>query len=165
MAPAQAWDIATIKYNASGTQQWVNRYNGPKDSADVGNAIGVDTSGNVYVGGASTGKGTAWDYTTIKYSATGMLIASTVPGNQIISNTIKGIIRIYPNPTSNLLSLQLPAGNIFDVTITDITGRQIFKEKIVQSTSQINCSNFPAGTYLLKAISKDKTFAEKFTRQ
>ena len=61
-------------------------------------AMGVDTLGNVYVGGASTGKGTAWDYTTIKYGSSGMLIASTVPGNQSISNTTKNIIKIYPNP-------------------------------------------------------------------
>jgi hypothetical protein len=159
-----SWDIATIKYNASGTQQWVNRYDGLKDSADVGTAIGVDTLGNVYVGGASTGKGTAWDYTTIKYGSSGTLIA-TAPGNNTITNAIKEVIKIYPNPTHNFLSLQLPAENIFDVTITDITGRQVFKQKNIQSQSQINCSAFPKGVYFLKAASNDKTFTEKFTKQ
>lgn len=66
-----SFDMATIKYNTAGVQQWVKIYKGPKDSADVGNAIAVDAQGNVYVAGASTGTTSFYDFTTIKYTSAG----------------------------------------------------------------------------------------------
>jgi type IX secretion system substrate protein/beta-propeller repeat-containing protein len=65
-------DYATIKYNSSGVQQWVQRYNGPVNGADYGNSIAVDGSGNVYVTGGSAGSGTQADYATIKYNSSGV---------------------------------------------------------------------------------------------
>jgi hypothetical protein len=68
---ASDYDIATIKYNSNGDTAWVRRYNGVGDSADIGFRITVDGSGNVYVGGTSTGNGTGLDYVTIKYYPNG----------------------------------------------------------------------------------------------
>ncbi|MGI0013076.1 MAG: SBBP repeat-containing protein, partial [Nitrososphaera sp.] len=63
-------DYATVKYNASGVQQWAVRYDGPSSRGDEASAIAIDNSGNVYVTGKSD---TAFyhDYVTIKYNAAG----------------------------------------------------------------------------------------------
>lgn len=66
-------DIATLKYNSSGVQQWVVRYNGPANLGDSANSLAVDSYGNVYITGASCGTGnTGYDYITIKYNSNGV---------------------------------------------------------------------------------------------
>ena len=65
-------DYCTIKYNSSGVQQWLARYNGPVNHDDEAHSIAVDGSGNVYVTGESYGSGTYEDYCTIKYNSLGV---------------------------------------------------------------------------------------------
>jgi hypothetical protein len=64
-------DYVTIKYDSSGNQIWVARYNGPGNYFDDARAIGLDSAGNVYVTGGSTGATGNLDYATIKYSPSG----------------------------------------------------------------------------------------------
>ncbi len=72
------FNYLTVKYNASGAQQWASVYKGPSlaphDQNDSANAIGLDAAGNVYVTGMSNGNYPTkldQDYLTIKYSAAG----------------------------------------------------------------------------------------------
>jgi uncharacterized delta-60 repeat protein len=67
-------DFATIKYDSSGNQMWVQRWNGPTNESDVSNSIAVDASGNIYVTGTSLRTATtSGDFMTIKYNQNGVL--------------------------------------------------------------------------------------------
>ncbi|PCJ27233.1 MAG: hypothetical protein COA97_04520 [Flavobacteriales bacterium] len=65
-------DIATIKYNNTGTQQWVSRFDGALNFFDVPEALFIDNLNNVYVAGATYGGlATENDYVTIKINNAG----------------------------------------------------------------------------------------------
>ena len=64
-------DIITLKYSAGGDQLWVAAYDGPGNNDDEANRMLVDNNGHVYVTGYSSGSLTNYDYTTIKYDASG----------------------------------------------------------------------------------------------
>ena len=68
---SQGSNFVTIKYNASGVQQWLANYNGPGNSIDASTQIKLDNSGNIYVSGHSLGSGTDLDFATIKYNNAG----------------------------------------------------------------------------------------------
>jgi len=65
-------DFLTIKYNNSGVTQWIQRYNGPGNNSDYPGAIALDGAGNVYVTGGSMQANAKLEYTTIKYSTSGV---------------------------------------------------------------------------------------------
>ena len=71
------YDFATVKYNNSGAEQWVARYNGPGNADDLAVALSVDESQNIYITGTSSATGTlgvsGGDYTTIKYDSSGVV--------------------------------------------------------------------------------------------
>ncbi len=56
------------------TEQWVARYNGLGSADDYAKAMTVDSSGNVYVTGYSSGAGSFFDYATAKYDPAGNLL-------------------------------------------------------------------------------------------
>jgi len=59
----------TIKYDSAGAQQWVARYNAPNGA--IGEAIAVDSSGNVYVAADGSNQPNTLFCATIKYNAAG----------------------------------------------------------------------------------------------
>jgi hypothetical protein len=65
--PSTLYDYATVKYNSSGEEQWVGRYNGPGNGHDVATALVLDGQGHVVVTGQSIGAEPGWDYATIWY--------------------------------------------------------------------------------------------------
>ena len=66
-----SYDYATVKYDASGNELWVARYDGPTSGSDQSYSLALDGLGYVYVTGYSDGDGTGNDYATIKYDENG----------------------------------------------------------------------------------------------
>jgi len=67
-------DYATIKYDTNGNEVWVARYSRPDGGSSRATALALDSSGNVYVTGESSGPepdDSNQDYVTVKYDGAG----------------------------------------------------------------------------------------------
>ena len=119
-------DIVTIKYNSSGSQQWMARYSGAGNGFDEGKTIHLLNDGGVIVGGKTTGITSGFDFVTIKYNADGTLGWSSVyngTGNNedyIVSADIDNSNNVYVTGCS------IGAGSGGDLVVIkyDITGAQ-----------------------------------------
>ncbi|KPK64440.1 hypothetical protein AMJ83_01630 [candidate division WOR_3 bacterium SM23_42] len=68
---SSVFDYATVKYDSSGAELWVARYNGPGNDWDRANALAIDENSNIYVTGFGEGLATDNDYATVKYDSAG----------------------------------------------------------------------------------------------
>ena len=72
-------------------------------------------------------------------------------------------VRLYPNPTTGILSLSNPKDLTFDkVEVFDLLGKSISTTEI--RTAQIDLSSFPTGVYILKLISAEKVLQKKIIK-
>lgn len=96
------YDIYTAKYDGqTGSLIWERAYDGPEHKNDLGNAIAIDSAGNVIIGGQTTTFQTGGDFYTAKYAAaTGALIwQQTYNGPS--SNT-EGVTAVGVDSTGNV---------------------------------------------------------------
>jgi hypothetical protein len=70
-------------------------------------------------------------------------------------------LKIYPNPTSQLLYFSHPELNSFSIQITDLNGRQIYLGSISKEIP-LDISNYTQGMYLVcienKEVNKKNTY-------
>jgi hypothetical protein len=84
------------------------------------------------------------------------ILALEVEDNISLLNKIK----VYPNPSSNYLKIDLQNINNASIRVFDITGKLILTEEKYFSNQSINISNLKAGVYFVR-ISKDKNHTLK----
>lgn len=128
------WDYATVKYDYSGVQQWVKRYNGTGNGNDMPAAIKLDSLGNSYITGNSIGSGTYEDIVTIKYDYF---------GNQIWLVRYNGALN-YPDGGSSLALHS--SGNLF---VTGMGDGKMVTIKYAQSIGIQNISSEVPSKYSL----------------
>ncbi|MCO6501095.1 MAG: T9SS type A sorting domain-containing protein [Vicingus serpentipes] len=86
------------------------------------------------------------------------------PALGIFSSTIEGSkLNIYPNPTSNQLTISGNYSFINKIDIYDITGKSI--KSINQNTNTINVSDLPSRVYFVKIFDNEESIVKKFIKQ
>ena len=73
-------------------------------------------------------------------------------------------IKVWPNPTSNILYVESDSSPIDCVTIMDLNGRIIMKEKVGDNSFVVNAARLPAGLYLLETVCKGQVSIDKFVK-
>jgi len=92
--------------------------------------------------------GTNWE---IRYK-TILGFPSFKPGTtNSVSNVALSDLKVYPNPATNVLNLNIPSGQaVSDYHILDVTGRVAASGSLAGGTQSIDISKLNSGTYILK---------------
>jgi photosystem II stability/assembly factor-like uncharacterized protein len=80
--------------------------------------------------------------------------------NHLVKNDTE--IEIFPNPTSNQLTIDTELG-INEIKIIDITGKPI--KAIKQNTNVVNIADLSNGIYFIKLITDEEIITKKFVKQ
>jgi hypothetical protein len=81
--------------------------------------------------------------------------------------TTKGLIKIYPNPVSNILNVSVlgEITNRSTLDIVDVTGAVVMSQKMINNPQALNISSLPRGTYMIKVRSGLNTITAKFIKK
>lgn len=154
-----SYDYWVIRLSNTGVIQWQKTLGG--NGVDFANSIQQTTDGGYIVAGYSnstnqdvTGNHGSRDYWVVK------LAPDALGTNTFVANSLK----IFPNPTSSSLIIQVSANLVFDkMIVTDLTGKAVLEQE--QSSNQINVEKLSGGMYILQAFVGEETFVSKFVKE
>ena len=73
---------------------------------------------------------------------------------------------MYPNPVSNLLTIQLPVNTEkTEVSILDLTGRLVKTKTTTTNDTSIDVQKISNGIYVVKVATRDKIGVKKFIKK
>ena len=83
----------------------------------------------------------------------------TIGSLSVNDNNLQNVI-IYPNPTNTILNIENAENSTIEVY--DLLGRVMLFENNITTNNQLNVSNLPIGTYLIKITNNNKVITDKF---
>jgi hypothetical protein len=89
-------------------------------------------------------------------------------GLGIPETTLTKNLKVYPNPATNSLTLnlsQMQQQQNASLSIYDIQGKQLLQQNISEAQTQINISNFAKGIYIVKLQTDKETLQSKFVKE
>jgi uncharacterized delta-60 repeat protein len=156
-------DYATIVYNSFGEQKSVQRYNGPGNADDIGRSIAVDAAGNIYVTGRSMGRGTNFDFATIKYSLSGSINPTVLD-----APAVNKLLENYPNPfnPSTVISYNIAVTGNVSLKVYDVLGNEVAVlvngiQNAGTHNAQFDAGNLSSGIYFYKLQTESYTEKKK----
>lgn len=99
---------------------------------------------------------------TFLYYAKKIEMTYVVYTNSIDDQTY--FVKVYPNPTTGSLYIQLPSGDLQQVTVTDLNGRTIKTIYYPEKTGMLDVSELSQGIYLLRIKINDQYYTAKISK-
>jgi len=81
-----------------------------------------------------------------------------------INNITTDQLRIYPNPTADLLNIESAQLRQYSIEITSLNGQLMYNSEMVGTSHQIDLSSFQKGIYFITIRSMDFVTTEKIIK-
>ncbi|MBN2008249.1 glycoside hydrolase family 9 protein [candidate division KSB1 bacterium] len=88
-------------------------------------------------------------------------------GKSIPEDTVKhvsGNIKVFPNPCTGTMSINIPSIFPCDLAIYDVLGRQVFSKKVKENNTEIELPQIANGIYFVRVKSNGDVYMAKFTK-
>ncbi|WP_333693287.1 T9SS type A sorting domain-containing protein [Flavobacterium sp.] len=82
----------------------------------------------------------------------------SIPSNQNLEMTV------YPNPTNGFVSVFIPMVQSGSIEVFDISGKNVKKQAISNTQTELDLSSLSAGVYLLKATTPENQFIKRIIK-
>lgn len=76
----------------------------------------------------------------------------------------KRVFHISPNPATDFLHIQIDDSEKWDICLYDLQGRLLYRQ-LVSGSQTIDVGDWPAGLYVLRAVSGERAYAGQFVKQ
>lgn len=88
-------------------------------------------------------------------------------GTTAVAEELNSIAKMYPNPTSDLLNLEIleQLGEDARIEVYDLKGQKLMDQNLVYGINQLMLGNMPKGIYHLRIISKKKSYTGSLLRR
>lgn len=74
-------------------------------------------------------------------------------------------LKIYPNPVQEAISIEFPEKEIFNLFVSDVTGRKIYERKNAKGIMKVDCGNFSKGIYFVQAKNNKNSLTYKLIKE
>ncbi len=136
--------------NLTGQDAVYNATVTPSSSGEVALSIGEG------VAFGSTGVGNAAQSITVEANLTDVLGTTREPSMEVL---------MYPNPTADLLFIDIEDGALLEVQVFDLRGRLLGHEIAEGNHYVLDVSHLNPGMYLIELVSGDKTHQLRFSKK
>ena len=141
-------EALVLKYNPQGEILMAALAGGT--SNDEANSISIDPNGSIYVSGLIRGSAT---FGTLSFTADDPLdytpfLAKIQDDNLSVPHNALTDLRVYPNPVTNLLTVQT-SQTIVNLTVFSLNGQRI---QLPQNGNQLDFSGVANGVYVVEVV-------------
>ena len=88
-----------------------------------------------------------------------------IEGNESLNTTDYELqqIVVYPNPSSDIFNIKMSTISDFEISVTDITGKLLFRDLNPNGSSNysLDMTNFSSGVYFLRVDANNRQFVKK----
>ncbi|MEI6948749.1 SBBP repeat-containing protein [Paraflavisolibacter sp. H34] len=146
----------TVRYTPLGQESGADHFSGTDNSYNRAVSVVADKKGNVYVTGESVGRGTGYDYLTIRYAPSASATTRRPESMEQPIQAWAGRLQVahYPNPvaTNARIQYELPSDGQVTLKMYDLAGKEMSTlvnapAKAGTHIAHFNASRLPAGIY------------------
>ncbi len=142
----------------------------PQNGGDNCSLAGVSNSFNnlASLAGAQLLPGAntiVWQVTDIGGNTANCSLVVTINTTTSIASPQEAGINIYPNPVFDQLRLDLTESRLYNITVSDITGKEVLSLKSRSRQEIIDFSAMPVGVYQLKIQTDNRIIIQKIRKQ